>query len=128
MTPLRRALLALGGAGFVLAIPVTAVIATSDHTNLKGLVAATSLLVTWSFLGTGLYLWDRRPDNLTGPLMVALAFAWLIADLQAANASGPYIVAMLAAGLPFAILVHLLFAFPSVRIRLLRPGGRRRLP
>jgi signal transduction histidine kinase len=116
MSPLRRALFALGAAGVVLAIPVAAITATSDHTNLKGLVAATGLLVSWSFLGTGLYLWDRRPDNLTGPLMVALAFAWLIADLQASNVSGPYIVGMLAAGLPFAILVHLLFAFPSGRL------------
>ena len=34
MSPLRRALLALGAAGAALAIPVAAVTATSDHTNL----------------------------------------------------------------------------------------------
>jgi signal transduction histidine kinase len=117
LSSLRRALLALGAAGLVLAIPVAAVIATSDHTNLKGLVAVTTLLVGWTFLGTGLYLWDRRPANLTGPLMVALAFSWLLAELSASNAPGPYIVGMLASGLPFAILVHLLFAFPSGRLR-----------
>jgi len=117
VSSLRRALLALGVAGILLAIPVTAVIASSDHANLKGLVAATTLLVTWSFLATGLYVWDRRPDNLTGPLMVALAFSWLLAGLSASNARWPYIVGMLASGLPFAILVHLLFAFPSGRLR-----------
>jgi signal transduction histidine kinase len=117
MNPLRRALLALGAAGVVLAVPVTAVIATSDHTNLKGLYAAVSLLVAWSFLGTGLYLWDRRPDNLTGPLMVALAFAWLLAGLSASDVPGLFIAGQSFNGLPFAILTHLLFAFPSGRLQ-----------
>ena len=76
MNPLRRALIGLGVAGVVIGIPMTVVIATSDHTNLRVLMAGLSLLVAWSFLGTGLYAWDRRPDNFTGPLMVALAFNW----------------------------------------------------
>jgi signal transduction histidine kinase len=106
----------LGAAGFVLSIPVAAVTVTSDHTNLKGLVAGASLAVTWSFLGTGLYLWERRPDNLTGPLMVALAFSWLLAGLGNSNVSGVFIVGQLFNALPFAILTHLLFAFPSGRV------------
>jgi signal transduction histidine kinase len=116
MNPLRRALLALGAAGIVGGIPMTAVIATSDHTNLRGLMAGLSLLVAWSFLGTGLYAWDRRPDNLTGPLMVALAFSWVLAGLSASNVPGLYIAGVLLNGLPFAILTHLLFAFPSGRL------------
>jgi signal transduction histidine kinase len=117
MNPLRRALLALGAAGVVLGALMAAVIATSDHTNLKGLLAAVSLLVAWSFLGTGLYLWDRRPDNLTGPLMVALAFSWVLAGMSSSNAPGVYIAGTLMTGLPFAILTHLLFAFPSGRLQ-----------
>jgi signal transduction histidine kinase len=117
MTPLRRALLALGAAGIAVGVLMAAVIATSDHTNLKGLVAAVSLLVAWSFLATGLVLWDRRPDNLTGPLMVALAFSWVFAGLSSSNAPGVYIAGSLLNGLPFAILTHLLFAFPSGRLR-----------
>ena len=91
MNPLRRALIALGIAGVVLGVPITALTATSDHADLKGLVAALAALVAWSFLGTGLYLWDRRPDNLTGPLMVALGFSWLLAGLSASNVPGLYI-------------------------------------
>ena len=116
MTPLRRALFGLGAVGIALAIPVTAIIATSDHTNLKGLFAALSVLVAWSFLGTGLYLWDRTPDNLTGPLMVALAFSWLVTGLSASNVAGLYITGTLLNALPFGILTHLLFAFPSGRL------------
>jgi signal transduction histidine kinase len=107
----------LGAAGLVLSIPVAVVTLTSDHTNLKGAVAAASLLVTWSFLGTGVYLWERRPDNLTGPLMVALAFSWLLAGLGNSNVSGVFIVGQLFNALPFAILTHLLFAFPSGRLQ-----------
>jgi signal transduction histidine kinase len=116
MNPLRRALLGLGAGGIAIGIPMTAVIATSDHTNLSGLRAGLSLLVAWSFLGTGLYAWDRRPDNLTGPLMVALAFSWLLGGLSASNVPGLYIAGSLLNGLPFAILTHLLFAFPSGRL------------
>jgi signal transduction histidine kinase len=117
MNPLRRALLGLGVAGIVIGVPITAVIATSDHTNLRGLIAGLSLLVGWSFLGTGLFAWDRRPDNLTGPLMVALAFSWLLAGLSTSNVPGLYIAGVLLGGLPFAILTHLLFAFPSGRLQ-----------
>ena len=117
MNPLRRALLALGAAGVVLGALMAAVVATSDHANLKGLLAALSLLVAWSYLGTGLVLWDRRPDNLTGPLMVALAFSWIAAGLAASDAPGLYITGTLLGGLPFAILTHLLFAFPGGRLR-----------
>ena len=117
MSPLRRALLALGVAGVLLGVPITALNATSDHVDLRGLVAALAALVAWSFLGTGLYLWDRRPDNLTGPLMVALSFSWMAAGLAASNSPGLYIAGQLASGLPFAILTHLLFAFPSGRLR-----------
>jgi signal transduction histidine kinase len=117
MTPLRRALLGLGVAGVALSAPVTVIVATSDHTNLKGLVAVLAVLVAWSFLGTGLYIWDRSPDNLTGPLMVAVAFSWLAAGLATSNTAGVYIVGALLNPLPFAILVHLLFAFPTGRLR-----------
>jgi len=117
MNALRRALFALGVAGILGGALMAAAIATSGHTNLKGLVAAVSLLVAWSFLGTGLYLWDRRPDNLTGPLMVALAFSWVLAGLSSSNTPGVYITGTLLQGLPFAILTHLLFAFPSGRLQ-----------
>jgi signal transduction histidine kinase len=117
MNPLRRALLGLGAAGLILGVPIAAITATSDHTNLKGLMAGLTLLVAWSFLGTGLYLWDRRPDNLTGPLMVALAFSWLAAGLSSSNSPGLYIAGTLVNALPFGILTHLLFAFPSGRLR-----------
>jgi signal transduction histidine kinase len=117
MSPLRRALLGLGVTGVVMSVPVAAITATSDHTPLRGLMAVLGVVVAWSFLFTGLYAWDRRPDNLTGPLMVALAFSWLLGGLSTSNSAGLFIVGGLLNGLPFAILVHLLFAFPSGRLQ-----------
>jgi signal transduction histidine kinase len=117
MSPLRRALLGLGVAGVVFSLPVAALTATSDHQQLNWIVAGLGLLVAWSFLFTGLFAWDQSPDNLTGPLMVALAFGWELAGLAAANFSGLFIVGVYFNGLPFAILIHLLFAFPSGRLR-----------
>jgi signal transduction histidine kinase len=117
MTPLRRALLGLGVAGVVMSIPVAAITATSDHTNLRGLIAVLGLVVAWSFLFTGLYAWDQRPDNLTGPLMVALAFSWMVGGLSASDLPGLWVAGSLLNGLPFAILIHLLFAFPSGRLQ-----------
>jgi signal transduction histidine kinase len=116
MTPLRRALLALGAAGVVLGAAAAAVTATSDHTELSGLMAGLGLLVGWSFLGTGLFAWDRQPDNLIGALMVALGFTWMLGELSAADAPGIYIAGSLLNGIPFAILIHLLFAFPNGRL------------
>jgi signal transduction histidine kinase len=48
--------------------------------------------------------------------MVALAFSWLVAGLSSSDVPGVYITGKLAAALPFAILTHLLFAFPSGRL------------
>jgi signal transduction histidine kinase len=117
MSPLRRALFGLGVAGVLASIPVAALTATSDHQQLNWLIAALGLVVAWSFLFTGLYAWDQSPDNLTGPLMVALAFSWELAGLAAANFASLFIVGVYFNGLPFAILIHLLFAFPSGRLQ-----------
>ncbi|HWH98744.1 MAG TPA: hypothetical protein VNT27_00310, partial [Propionibacteriaceae bacterium] len=59
--------------------------AASEHTELRGLWIAGSLAVTSGFLGVGLFVWTKRPDNRVGPLMVAVAFSWVVSDLVFAN-------------------------------------------
>ena len=122
LTSLRRALIGLAAVGFVLGVVMALVVATSDHQVNPGLEAALTLIVAWSFLGTGLYAWDWRPDNLTGPLMVAVGFTWLIAQLQASDVPALFVIGVNITGLPFAILVHLLFAFPEGTLK--RPFER----
>jgi signal transduction histidine kinase len=116
LTPFRKALCGLGAAGIVMGILMVVVIVTSDHTDYRGVEAGMSLLVAWSFLGTGLYAWDRRPSNLIGPLMVAVAFSWYLAELQTSNIPGLFIAGMALASVPFGFIVHMLFAFPDGRL------------
>jgi signal transduction histidine kinase len=113
LTSLRRALVGLAAVGVVLGVVMAVVVATSDHQTNPGLEAALTLVIAWSFLGSGLVSWDRRPDNLIGPLMVAVAFTWLLGQLSASDVPALYLIGRNLTGLPFAILIHLLFAFPD---------------
>jgi hypothetical protein len=116
VNPLRRALIALAAAGLVMGVLMAVVIAISDHADSPAVEATLSLLVSWSFLGTGLLVWDRRPNNLIGPLMVAFAFAWFLSQLTLSNLPGLYAAGLLLSAVPFGVLAHLLFAFPSGRV------------
>jgi signal transduction histidine kinase len=112
-TPLRRALIGLGAIGVALGIGIAVVIATSDHEENRGILAALTLLVSWSFIGTGLYAWDRRPENLIGPLMVCAGFGWYLPQLQASSIPGLFGLGLLANSVPYAFMIHMLAVFPG---------------
>jgi signal transduction histidine kinase len=116
MISLRRALIALALAGFVLGLLVLTAILTSDHTENKAAVAALDLLVGWSFIGTGLYAWDRRPSSRVGPFMKAVGLTWLLAGFMNASVPGLFIAGAMISALPIAILVHMTLTFPSGRL------------
>ena len=58
---------------------------SSDHVDDRGFEASLGLLVGWSFIGTGLFAWWRRPGNPTGALMVAAGFAWFATCISASD-------------------------------------------
>jgi signal transduction histidine kinase len=116
MRSLGRALIGLGLVGLVVGLLSLALILSSDFADLRGLFAASTLVVGWSFLGTGLFAWWRRPANRTGALMTATGFAWF---LQAMTASGnEWVFTAGFAVNPFAygLLIHMLVAFPEGRL------------
>jgi signal transduction histidine kinase len=123
VTSLRRALIGFAAVGVVFGVVMAVVVATSDHQTNPGVEAALTLIISWSFIGTGLYSWDRRPDNLTGPLMVAVGFTWLLGQLSASDVPALFAIGVNITGIPFAILIHLLFAFPDGTLK--RPFERR---
>jgi hypothetical protein len=82
---LSRALIALALAGFVFGLACLGLVLDSSHEEDRGLVAAVDLLVGWSFVGTGLFAWWRRPSSRTGALMTAVGFAWFAQTLSAAD-------------------------------------------
>ncbi|HET9196718.1 MAG TPA: histidine kinase [Solirubrobacterales bacterium] len=117
MIGLRRALVALGLLAFLLGLLSAALVLTSDHASPRGLLLALVLGAGWSFAFTGLYTWDRRPSNNTGPLMTAAGFAWFFQALSASNNEWVFALGILGQNLPFAILIHLLVTFPAGRLR-----------
>jgi signal transduction histidine kinase len=108
--------LAIVLAALAAGLAVTAVVLGSDHQDAKAAWAVFGPLVGWSFVGTGLYAWMRRPDSRTGELMVLLGFAWFLFVLQAANAPVVYTFALATAGLWGGVFLHLGITFPSGRL------------
>ena len=113
MTRLRAALWPLALAG---GIGAGAVIATSDHLDDPVVRAVVTVLVAWSFVGSGLVAWRRQPRNRFGALMVAVGFGWLLTAAVAANGSFPYTLGLFVQSLVFAVLAHVFLAFPSGRL------------
>ncbi len=116
MSSLRRALLALGVLAFLAGVGAAALILTSPHESSRGLAAALILSAAWSFIGTGLYAWDRRPDNNIGPLMTAVGFAWFFVALTFSGSEAIYAIGVIGNTLPYAILIHLLLCFPGGKL------------
>jgi signal transduction histidine kinase len=117
MTPLGRALAALGVAGLVFGIFAFVVVAGSEAAEVPLLEAFLTILIGWSFIGTGLYAWDRRPSNLVGPLMVCVGFAWFLSELKVSDLPLVAAVGFATNSLPISFLIHLLIVFPGGRAR-----------
>ncbi|HYH58638.1 MAG TPA: sensor histidine kinase [Thermoleophilaceae bacterium] len=116
MSGLRRALVGIGAAGVAAGVGTSLVVANSEHTDTRAALIAVSLVLGWSFIGTGLYAWDRRPENGTGALMVIVGFAWFVQPLASANAEIVFAIAYLFLNTFYAALIHLLLAFPAGRL------------
>jgi signal transduction histidine kinase len=113
----RRLLLAIGSAGLAAGAAVAAITLSSDHVDDRGFEAAVALVVGWSFIGTGLFAWWRRPANGTGALMVAAGFAWFATRLSASDDDLLFTIGIALDALFPGIIGHLLVVFPAGRIR-----------
>ena len=114
---LRRALIALGCASVAAGLAAVALVLSSDHVDDRGVTAALGLAVGWSFAGTGLLAWWRRPLNRTGALMVAAGFAWFLQSLGTANGNVLYTIGIACDALFPAVVGHLVLAYPSGRLQ-----------
>jgi PAS domain S-box-containing protein len=88
----------------------------SNHDEEAAVSGVLILILGWSFSLSGLVAWSRRPYNRFGPLMVAAGFAWFMTALTDANSSIPFTIGQLVVDLPFAIIIHLLLAYPRGRL------------
>jgi signal transduction histidine kinase len=115
VTAARR--LAIAVLGLLAGLAVIAVVLASDHQEPKAVWAIFGPAVGWSFIGTGLYAWQRRPESRTGALMILLGFAWFLYTLDAANSPFVYTFALVTGGVWGSVFLHLGLGFPSGRLR-----------
>jgi signal transduction histidine kinase len=117
MTSLRRALLGIAAAGFAAGLVSIALAITSEHAaGDQTINLLLGPLVGWAFIGAGVVAWWRRPDNRFGSLMTAVGFTWFAGSFALSDAPGVFIVGAAISPLPFALLLHMLLAFPSGHI------------
>jgi hypothetical protein len=88
-----------------------AVRSVGDHH--RDLITIFAPLIGAAFIETGLLAWTRRPENPFGALMVAVGFSYCLSALIVTTEPWPYIVGVHLMALPYAILFHVLLAFPS---------------
>ncbi|MGH2949549.1 MAG: histidine kinase [Solirubrobacteraceae bacterium] len=98
---------------------------SSDHTPTPGIVAAVGVLITGSFVGTGIYAWWRRPASRFGALMVGVGFAYLLGSLTGSDNSVVFTAGVLLSSLYFVVFAHMLLAYPDGRLE--RPWHARLL-
>jgi signal transduction histidine kinase len=91
--------------------------ATSEHFADRAVWAFFGPVVGWSFVGTGLYAWRRRPESRFGALMILLGFAWFLAVLQAADAPLLFTLGFGLGALWGPLLAHVLLSFPTGRLQ-----------
>jgi signal transduction histidine kinase len=127
MRSLRRALLALGAVGFVAGAVPLALALANEGGHQRTLIAVTGPLIGWAFIGTGIFAWLRQPENRFGALMTAVGFSACFAGLRVSTESWVFIVGLLFITSQWALLYHMLLAFPGgtlhSRVERLMVGG-----
>ena len=86
----------------------------------RDLIAVFGPIIGGASIATGLRAWQRRPENRFGALLVAMGFAYCLSGLIVTTDPWPFVTGLALIALPYAILFHILLAFPSGRL-----GNRR---
>jgi signal transduction histidine kinase len=113
---LRRALAGIALAGAVTCAILLALAIHSVGGHHRDLIAIFGPVIGAAFIGTGLLAWWRRPENRFGALMVAVGFSYCLSGLIVTTDSWPFIAGLALIALPYAVLFHILLAFPSGRL------------
>ncbi len=77
---------------------------------------ARDVAVGWTFIGSGLVAWWRRPTSRLGYLLIADGFAWFIGNLQGSSAPVLFGIGLWLVWLDYPIFAHLILGFPSGRL------------
>jgi signal transduction histidine kinase len=116
LTGLSRALAGIALAAVIAGAAASAIVISSDHVVMPGAGVVIGLSIAWSFVGTGLYAWWRRPASRFGALLVAVGFTFMLAALTASDDSVVFTLGVLTANLYFVVFAHMLLAYPDGRL------------
>lgn len=108
---LGLAAIALGGVGSAV------LVAAPQRSPLSGLLLVLALVGAWSFIGSGLVAWMRRPENPTGLLMTLVGVTLLAEMLVVAEAPSLHMLGVWIRPLHWVVFVYLLLAFPTGRLQ-----------
>ena len=111
-----RRMRAVIAAALVCGAAAIAVVLTSDHEDAQTVWAHVWPVIGWTFIGTGLYAWRKRPDSRVGMLMVLQGFAWFLAALALTDSPTLFTLSQIAGGLWGGVFLQLVMTFPSGRI------------
>src|SRR3954451_14758941 len=114
---LRRLLAGLAALGVVACVVPLAVAIHSVGGHHRDLIAVFGPIIGGAFIGTGLLAWQRRTDNRFGARMVPLGFAYCLSGLIVSTEPWSFTVGLHLLPLPYAILLHILLAFPTGRLQ-----------
>jgi signal transduction histidine kinase len=111
-----RRTLAIAAAALLCGVGDVVLILGSGHLPDPGVWAVFGPVVGWSFVGTGLYAWRRRPESRFGLLMVLVGFAWFLGPLYAADSPLVFTLGIVVGALWGPIFGHVLLSFPTGRL------------
>jgi signal transduction histidine kinase len=113
---LERVLVGLAALGLVASVVPLVVAIHSVGGHHRDLIAVFGPVIGGASIFTGLRAWQRRPDNRFGPLLVAVGFTYCLSGLIVTTDPWPFVTGLALIAVPYAILFHILLAFPSGRL------------
>ena len=116
MRSLRAGLWALAVLGLVAGGAPLGLALANELGHQRELIALAGPITGWAFVGTGIYVWWRRPESIFGALMTAVGFSACLASLRVATDPATFITGLIFIALPYAVLYHMLLAFPTGRV------------
>src|SRR5215210_4681582 len=112
-----RTLAALGALGVALCAVAAVTVANSSFEQYRGVALVAHVLVIGAPIGAGLYAISRPQPSRFGWLLVIAGIAWAPTLLAESGHSVPYSIGRIAAWTVEPILIYLVLAFPSGRLR-----------
>jgi signal transduction histidine kinase len=114
---LGRVLVGIAVVALVVGVVAGALLVSSDHFGRARVIGvAVGVTIFWSFVGTGLYAWWRRPGNRFGALMTGVGFAFALTALTASDNRWVFIAGGVLGSLYVAVFAHMLLAYPDGRV------------